>query len=77
VIAAAGNLQGHLLLIHGGRDDNVHLANTWQLVQALQRANKQFELMIYPDDRHGIGGTHYRQLTFDFMRRAMGLPASP
>jgi dipeptidyl-peptidase-4 len=73
VVAAAGNLRGRLLLIHGGRDDNVHLANTWQLVRALQLANKQFQLMVYPDDRHGIGGAHYRQLVFDFMSQTLGV----
>jgi dipeptidyl aminopeptidase/acylaminoacyl peptidase len=71
VVAAAKNLHGRLLLIHGARDDNVHLANTLQLVDALQRANKTFELMIYPPNRHGVSGVHYRRLTVDFIRRTM------
>jgi dipeptidyl aminopeptidase/acylaminoacyl peptidase len=71
VVAAAKNLHGRLLLIHGARDDNVHLANTLQLAHALQQANKDFELMIYPPYRHGVGGAHYNRLMFDFIRRTM------
>ena len=52
--ASAANLTGKLLLIHGGIDDNVHLQNTLRLAYALQKADKQFELMIYPTARHGL-----------------------
>jgi dipeptidyl aminopeptidase/acylaminoacyl peptidase len=69
VVKAAGNLHGRLLLIHGLIDDNVHVQNSIQLVQALQGANKDFELMIYPQARHGVGGKHYQRLLIDFMRR--------
>lgn len=55
------NLQGKLLLIHGAADDNVHLANTMQLVFELQKANKVFEMAVYPQKKHGISGVH-RQL---------------
>ncbi|HET6891437.1 MAG TPA: S9 family peptidase, partial [Pyrinomonadaceae bacterium] len=44
----AKNLHGKLLLIHGAIDDNVHMANTIQFVYELQKAGKQFELMVYP-----------------------------
>mgnify|MGYP005841701443 CR=1 FL=1 len=71
VVANAKNLHGRLLLIHGARDDNVHLANTLQLAHALQQANKTFDMMIYPPYRHGIGGPHYRRLMIDFIRRTM------
>jgi dipeptidyl-peptidase-4 len=71
VVAAARQLHGRLLLIHGIRDDNVHVQNTLQLVNALQRADKDFELMIYPNDRHGIRGRHYQRLVIDFMRRTL------
>ena len=54
IITAAGNLSGKLLLIHGQIDDNVHMQNTTQLVYALQKADKQFDLMIYPTARHGV-----------------------
>ena len=63
--------EARILIAHGNRDDNVHVQNTLQLVQALQRANKQFELMIYPPNRHGIGGAHYRKLRTDFIRKTM------
>lgn len=69
VIKAAGNLHGRLLLAHGSLDDNVHIHNTIQLVQALQNARKDFDLMIYPGARHGIGGAHYRRLQYDFIHR--------
>ena len=46
----------HLKLTHGTGDDNVHFQNTLQLVDALQKAGKQFELMIYPDGMHGYRG---------------------
>ncbi|HTU18769.1 MAG TPA: S9 family peptidase, partial [Gemmataceae bacterium] len=71
VVGAAAQLHGRLLLIHGIRDDNVHVQNTLQLVNALQRADKDFELMVYPSDRHGIGGRHYQRLLIDFMRRTL------
>lgn len=47
-------LKGNYLLIHGGADDNVHPQNTFDLVSALVTANKQFDLMIYPNSNHGI-----------------------
>lgn len=55
VVKAAKNLNGKLLLIHGVIDDNVHMQNTMQLVFELQKANKQFGLMLYPTQRHGVG----------------------
>jgi dipeptidyl-peptidase-4 len=42
------------MLIHGTIDDNVHLANTIQFVYELQKAQKPFQLMLYPKSRHGI-----------------------
>ena len=45
-----------LRLTHGTGDDNVHFQNTLQLIDALQREGKQFELMIYPDGMHGYRG---------------------
>ena len=50
---------GSLRLTHGTGDDNVHFQNTLQLIDALQKANIQFELMIYPDGMHGYGGAQH------------------
>jgi dipeptidyl-peptidase 4 len=54
IVKAAKNLSGRLLLIHGAMDDNVHMQNTMQFAYELQKAGKQFDLMIYPAARHGI-----------------------
>ena len=51
---AAANLHGQLLLLHGAIDDNVHMANTMQFVYELEKANKPFELLLYPKSRHGV-----------------------
>ncbi len=51
----AKNLKGHLLLVHGDIDDNVHPGNTMRVVNALIRANKRFEMLILPGQRHGFG----------------------
>jgi dipeptidyl aminopeptidase/acylaminoacyl peptidase len=71
VVAAAKNLHGRLLLIHGAMDDNVHVQNSLQLAHALQEARKEFEIMIYPTARHGIFGQHYAELMHDFMVRQL------
>lgn len=71
VIAAAKNLHGKLLLLHGMMDDNVHMTSTIQLADALQKANRDFEMMLYPHARHGIGGTHVQRLQNDFMKRVL------
>jgi dipeptidyl-peptidase-4 len=52
----AGNLQGKLLLVHGTGDDNVHSQQTLQLVEALEEANKQFDMRLYPNKTHSIAG---------------------
>jgi dipeptidyl aminopeptidase/acylaminoacyl peptidase len=70
-VKAAGSLHGRLLLVHGGMDDNVHMQNTLQFADALQRAGKPFELMVYPRSRHGIVSPHYTRLQIDFITRAL------
>jgi dipeptidyl-peptidase-4 len=68
----AHQLEGHLLLIHGTSDDNVHLQNTLRLAEELQRANKQFEMMLYPHQRHGVSlRRHLYQTLFEFLRRTL------
>lgn len=48
----AVNLKGHLLLVHGEIDNNVHPANTMRLVDALIKANKRFDMLMIPGKRH-------------------------
>ncbi|MDN0066951.1 S9 family peptidase [Bacteroides gallinaceum] len=51
----AKQLKGHLMLVHGDIDNNVHPANTIRVVDALIRAGKRFEMLILPGQRHGFG----------------------
>lgn len=71
VIDAAGNLHGKILLIHGTMDDNVHMQNTVKFAYELQKAGKQFELMVYPKSRHGVVDPalvkHMRTMMTDFI----------
>ena len=67
----AKNLHGSLLLIHGTIDDNVHLNNSLQFMQQLQKAGKQFDVMFYPSNRHSVTNqkqrAHLRKLMNDFV----------
>jgi len=58
-------MEGDYMLVHGSADDNVHLQNTMEMVEALVQADKQFDLFIYPDKNHGIygGNTRYHLYT--------------
>lgn len=51
----AKQLKGHLMLVHGDIDNNVHPANTIRVVDALMRAGKRFEMLILPGQRHAFG----------------------
>ena len=51
----AGNLKGHLMLVTGDIDDNVSPSNTIRVVNALIRANKRFDLLVLPGQRHAFG----------------------
>ncbi|MDO9261021.1 MAG: prolyl oligopeptidase family serine peptidase, partial [Flavobacteriaceae bacterium] len=65
-------LKGKFLLVHGTADDNVHVQNTMQMIEALTQANKPFEWAIYPDKNHGIYGgktrIHLYQKMTDFIK---------
>ena len=56
-----------LLIVHGDADDNVHVQNTMAMVDALQAANRQFDLMIYPGRNHGIYGGNTRMHLFTML----------
>ena len=60
-------LKGKFLLIHGSGDDNVHVQNSMQMMEALIQANKQFDSQIYPDNNHGIYGGKTRIQLFNKM----------
>lgn len=74
-IHVAKDLYGSMLIIHGTIDDNVHLQNTIQMINALQNAGKQFEMMLYPRSRHGIVNPaqklHLYHMMTDFLRRKL------
>ncbi|MDX2285458.1 MAG: S9 family peptidase [Bacteroidia bacterium] len=60
----AKNLKGHLLLVHGTADDNVHFQNSMEMVSALVNANKEFDSFFYPNKNHGIYGGYTRYHLF-------------
>jgi dipeptidyl-peptidase-4 len=70
-LSAAANLSGKLLLLHGTMDDNVHVQNTIKFAYELQKAGKDFQLMLYPKSRHGIADPllqkHMQSLMTDFI----------
>ncbi|HXF42149.1 MAG TPA: prolyl oligopeptidase family serine peptidase, partial [Pyrinomonadaceae bacterium] len=71
----AANLKGKLLLAHGNMDDNVPPYNTWLVVNALIKANKDFDLLIFPNARHGYGEDSYymmRRRWDYFVKNLMG-----
>ncbi len=74
VVKAAKNLSGKLYLVHGLIDDNVHPQNSLNLATALHAANAEFDMMVYPTHRHGIGTAHYPRSTVQFVCKAFGLP---
>jgi dipeptidyl-peptidase-4 len=65
----AGELKGKLLLLHGSSDDNVHCSNTLQLADALYKAGKHFELMIYPAKAHDLKGPETRFHVYETIAR--------
>jgi dipeptidyl-peptidase-4 len=61
------NVKGKYLLIHGSADDNVHFQNTMDMTSAMVKANKQFDLFVYPNKNHGIYGGNTRNHLFQLM----------
>lgn len=71
----AANLKGKLMLAHGGMDDNVPPYNTYLVADALIKANKDFDLVIFPNARHGYGTDSYymmRRRWDYFVKNLMG-----
>jgi dipeptidyl-peptidase-4 len=72
-VEAAAKLKGKLLLVHNLEDDNVLFQNSVQMIAALERAGKQFELMVYTDKSHALkrGRNHYNDLLVSFFDRCL------
>ena len=73
----AANLKGHLMLVHGLMDDNVPPYETFLVVDALVKANKDFDLLVLPHAHHGYGngadGQYVTRRRWDyFVRNLMG-----
>ena len=62
----AKNLKGHLAIHHGCVDDNVHPGNTIQLIYELLKNGKKFDLMMYPEQMHGIRFSQYGEARVDY-----------
>ena len=64
----AGNLKGRLLLMTGEVDENVPVASTVRMADALQRAGKRFDMMLFPEQGHGLyGGFYQNAIRYYFM----------
>lgn len=60
-------LKGKYLIVHGSGDDNVHVQNTLEMVNALVKADKDFDMFIYPNRNHGIYGGNTRLHLFNML----------
>jgi len=67
IVKSASKLNGRLLLVHGTSDDNVHMQNSIQFINAMINAGRPFDLQIYPGKTHGIAGPQARTHLFDRM----------
>jgi dipeptidyl-peptidase 4 len=79
-ITHVDKMKGDFMLVHGSADDNVHVQNTWRLVEALVQANKDFDWLVYPDKNHGIYGGNtrlhlYNKMT-NFIKESLGKPTN-
>ena len=76
VVRAASRLRGYLFLVHGALDDNVHLSNTIQLVDALEKAQKEnFGMLLYAREGHGVAQPlhrlHLRRVVWSLIRERL------
>ncbi len=61
-VTYAANLKSKLLIVHNIEDDNVLFQNTIQMADALEKAGKDFRMIVYPQKMHGVAGKAARQL---------------
>ncbi len=73
----AWRLQGKLMLVVGEMDKNVDPASTYQVVDRLIKANKQFDLLVVPGGGHGAGGRYGRLKLMDFFVRNLEGETTP
>lgn len=80
-ITHADKYKGYLLITHGSLDDNVHMQNTIQFVDKMISLNKDFEMMIYPNERHGYGipkrNHQYREYAQFWFKHFLGKEFKP
>ena len=70
----AASIKAHLLILHNIEDDNVHFQNSVQMAQVLERDGKQFQMVVYPQKSHGVGGPMRQQMyqeMVDFFDRTL------
>jgi dipeptidyl-peptidase 4 len=70
----AAEIKARLLLLHNIEDDNVHFQNSLQMAGVLEREGKQFQMIVYPQKSHGVGGALQRQMhqaMLDFFEKAL------
>ncbi|MBQ8939536.1 MAG: DPP IV N-terminal domain-containing protein [Paludibacteraceae bacterium] len=69
------DMSGEVLIIHGTGDDNVHVQHAMQYFDALVKADKQFEMQLYPDDNHflrkGNNAKHMHERVLGFLERVL------
>jgi dipeptidyl-peptidase-4 len=72
--SAAADIKGRLLILHNIEDDNVHFQNTIQMAQVLEKEGKQFQMLVYPQKSHGVGGPLRKQMyqaMLDFLEKSL------
>jgi len=72
-VQLAPQLRGDLLLLHGMVDDNVHATNLFEFADRLQRENRPFEMMLFPNANHGIHGAAVEGVKWSFLLEHLGL----
>lgn len=70
-----GNLEGKLLLVHGLLDDNVNPSQTFRLIEFLEKANKDYDLVVLPDTDHNVpANPYFLRRRFDyFVKNLLGV----
>jgi len=71
-VTYATKLTARLLMLHDFEDDNVLFQNSMQMAEALENANKLFDMVLYPQKTHGLSGSSRKQMlekTTDFFEK--------